>query len=123
MTQLTPCILSALLLTSSTVTLADETPAKDTQTTVTADANTFSYPSDESRQLMEAEQEAAFNRYIETLKNYPPAKQLPEDVQQRRTQMINQMQEQHAMMLKMRKQHQAEYEKRRNQQLMKMQRI
>ncbi len=123
MMRLIPYLLAGAIVTVSSVTQAEEAPLADSQASTDTAANTFTYPSDETRKAMEAAQEEAFNRYIETLKNYPPAKQLPEDIQQRRVQMIEQLQTQHNMMMKMRKQRQAEFEQRRNQQLQKMHRI
>lgn len=76
----------------------------------------------EIRAEMEKMQEQAFQQYIESLKNYPPARQLPVDVQQRRAQMIDQMQEQHDYMMKIRKQRQQEFEKHRKEQINKMHR-
>lgn len=77
-----------------------------------------------SRQVtdFDAMQEQAFQRYIEALKNYPPARSLPPEVRQRRLQMIEDMQKQHEIMMTIRKQRRQEFEQRRRQQLENMHR-
>ncbi len=64
----------------------------------------------QQRATMEKREAQDFQKYIASIKNNPAASQLPADAQQRRTQMIQQIEKQHALMLKNRKQHQAEFD-------------
>ncbi len=108
---LTLLCLSSVSAFADSATATDSTPAGSNS--FEARHQAFIQQADESRARMEAMQEESFKAYIESLKNYPPAKQLPEAVQQRRASMIKKMEEQHELAMKMRKQRQEAFEKRR----------
>jgi len=101
--------------TPVTKTVASKTIA----TTQTQRADTR----EEMRTSMEKMQEESFQRHIESLKNYPAANQLPVDVQERRASMIKDMEDRHALMLKVRKQHRQEFEKRQQQRMVDQKKI
>ena len=78
---------------------------------------------EEMRANMEKMQEESFQRYIQSLKNHPAANQLPADVQERRAAMIQEMEDRHALMLKIRKQHRQEFEERQQQRMVELKKI
>ncbi len=129
-THLTHSILLALAIitpvsaTANTDKAANEvqTVSSDNSQAVTAQTERFA-SQQEMRANIEKMQEQAFQQYIESLKNHPAASQLPPEVQQRRAEMIQKMQDQHAIMVKMRKQHQQDAEKRRNQRMQELKKI
>jgi len=98
------------------------TPATKIQTVATTQAERADAHED-MRANMEAMQERSFQQYIESLKNYPAANQLPAEVQERRATMIQEMENRHALMLKVRKQHRQEFEKRQQERMVKQKKI
>ena len=78
---------------------------------------------EEMRAHMEKMQEKSFQRYIESLKNHPAANQLPADVRERRAEMIQKMEDRHALMRKVRKQRRQEFEERQQQRTVDLKKI
>ncbi len=135
-TILTPALLALAVITplsasaeaekATTAQVKEATTDTAPQTITTEAASPESRTIDsrqEMRASMEEMQEQAFQQYIESLKNHPAAKQLPADVQERRSAMIQRMQDQHAVMIKMRKQRQQEFEERRNKRMQELKKI
>ncbi len=114
--------LTALLVLPAGNSLA-ATPLVDVDSPASIHNDRFIQQSREAREAFEAMQEASFRAYIESMKNYPPAQNLPEALKQRRAAMIRQLEEQHTLEMKLRKERREAFEKRRQAYRMKMQKI
>jgi len=113
------------LQAEETQNTAKATPVTKTVATKTI-ATTQAQRADTREEMhanMEKMQEESFQRYIQSLKNYPAANQLPADVQERRASMIKNMEERHALMLKVRKQRRQEFEERQQQRMVDQKKI